>query len=473
MLWLPPEYSDAPSFATHATVLGPFVMGKKSRFHHGALSILGLLTMAGVCAQWQSFSQSYNLLTTVAGQGGNCSSDVNGWLKEYEAISAVRADLSSPHMAMADSMGNIYIADKDTHAIRKIDVKGIITTIAGTSAMGDGQDGPANARALYSPNGVWVNKKGEFYILDLMNYKIKKVDTAGNMTTVIHDTAGIFTGRGLWVSQNEDTIWYASGSEIKMWTKAGGMVIYASGFSGLGNIVQDRNGCIVATDRPANAVYRIDGQGNKAKIAGNDETTGGGDGFPALQTAFYGVRGVWFLKDNTYFLGTHEGSQVWYIDSGGIAHLFLEGRSGDKNHSGDNENYRTPGYKISEVRSVTVDYQGNVIVAENDCGYIRRIEKRNAGVANGCVTPHGISILAFSNPLSGSIRFTVTLSFPGKTRVRIYNQRGQMVDVPMPSTRATAGREIHWQSRRLPCGVYSVILRSGKFSVSQKCVLLY
>jgi hypothetical protein len=211
---------------------------------------------------------------------------------------------------------------------------------------------------------------------------------------------------------------------------------------------------------------------NKAKIAGNDSTSGGGDGFPALQTAFYGVRGVWFLKDNTYFLGTHEGSQVWYIDSGGIAHLFLDGRSGDKNHSGENENYRTPGYKISEVRSVTVDYQGNVIVAENDCGYIRKIEKRNAGVFNRQVPWSRDAIAICTNPSSGFIRIRLQTLIHEKVDIRIYNQRGQVVDVPRLRSTAAGAPEIQWQSGQLPCGVYSINILSKRISIARKYVLI-
>ena len=200
------------------------------------------------------------------------------------------------------------------------------------------------------------------------------------MTTLIHDKNGMSAGRGLWVSQTEDTIWYCSGSVIKMWTEKDGLRTLADGFSGgLGNIVQDRNGNIIATDRSANLVYRIDKSGEKTIIAGNGASKGGGHGMPALQTAFHGVRGVWVLDDNSYFLATHEGSQVWYIDTAGIAYLFVNGKEGDKNHTGDGMNFRTPGYKVSEVRAITADYR-NLLITENDRGYIRRLDKVSISV---------------------------------------------------------------------------------------------
>jgi sugar lactone lactonase YvrE len=431
-------------------------------------------TVAAGVSHWNALKQSYNLLTTVAGKGGNCKSDVNGWLQEFEGNSALKADLSSPHMAMADSAGNIYIADKDAHAVRKVDGRGVITTVAGTSSPGDGGDGVATRQALSSPNGVWVNKKGEFYILDLGNNKVRKVDAQGAMVTVFHDTAGMSTGRGLWVGASEDTVWYASGYQIKMWTKTGGITVYSTGFSGsLGNIVRDPGGFIVAADRSASLVYRLDKEGNKIVIAGNGGTSGGGDGYPALETGFDGVRGVWFLSDNTFFLATHEGSQVWYVDEDGVSHLFLNGRSGDGNHAGDGDNFQTPGFKISEARSVTVDYEGNVIVAENDCGYIRKVAKRSTAVLPGSSGREDASALLFANPAaSGVTRLTWTGRVPGSPKVRIYDQRGRLENTPAACLETPGAHEIRWHSRNLPRGVYIVVLESSGKPVFRKSILI-
>ncbi len=435
--------------------------------------IMGVLIASNSFPQWETFRQSFHLLTTIAGKGEADNDNANVWLPAYEGGPAAAAALSSPHMAMADSAGNVYIADKDAHAIRKVDTKGVITTVAGTSVAGNGGDGRATQQALYAPNGVWVNKKGEFYILDLNNATIRKVDADGAMTALVIDTTGISLGRGLWVSKAEDTIWYASGSRIKMWTKEAGIVIYASGFSALGNIVQDRNGYIVATDRSANMVYRIDNQGAKTAIAGNDSTSGGGDGFPALQTAFYGVRGVWFLEDNTYFLATHEGSQVWYIDGEGTAHLFLNGLDGDAYHSGDGENYQTAGFKISEARAVTVDYQGNVLVTENDRGFVRKVEKANVSVFIKNLVRAAASPRIYSDPSTGTIRVQLTHPAPGNVGVHIRNLLGRRADVRAMNEVSPCTHEFQWQSRKLPDGVYCITVQSGNIFFTRRCMLLH
>ncbi|MFC2137108.1 hypothetical protein ACFLTE_02930, partial [Bacteroidota bacterium] len=326
-------------------------------------------------SQFENFAESYGVLSTIAGKGEMDNSGEVGWLPEFEYGAAIDAELTRPHFAMADSFGNVYIADKDAHGIRKVTPDGIIYTIAGINSPGDNGDGLGIESQLNSPNGIWVKADGTVYILDIGNDKIRRLDTAGNLITIVDDPNGIGLGRGLWVTPSEDTIFYASGSQIKMWTKENDIVIYSTGYRGLGNITMDKNGFLVATDRTANLVYRISKDGStKEIIAGNASDTGGGDDSLAIETGLDGVRGVWFLDDNSYFVATHEGSQIWYIDNDGRIHLFLNGMDGDEYHSGDGENYRTPGYKISEPRSVSVDYEGNVLIVENDKGFIRKIE---------------------------------------------------------------------------------------------------
>lgn len=424
--------------------------------------LMFVLTDILFSAQFESLIQTYDMLTTIAGKGGADDGVVNEWKKSFEGNKAIDAVLSGPHFAVADSIGNVFIADKDAHAIRKVDLAGIITTVAGINAAGDGSNGKAVEMALSSPNGLWVNKSGVLYILDCGNKKVKKVDIDGIMTTALEDNSGFGSGRGLWVSRTEDTIWYSCGNVVKRWTKEGGSKICASGFEDLGNITQDKNGYIIATDRSANLVYRILNDSLKAVIAGTGAIAGGGDGVAATQTAFYGVRGVWFLEDNSYFLATHEGSQVWYVDTSGIAHVFINGKEGDKNHSGDGENFRTPGNKVSEVRAVTVDYQGNVLITENDKGYIRKVSKRNVGgIRLVRRASSGRTMQITSHPQ------ILELNFPSvqteKTSVFITDQAGRV----FPQSRCSFKADVHGvqtveiKTTMMKTGIYMVLVKSG------------
>jgi uncharacterized protein (TIGR03437 family) len=88
-----------------------------------------------------------------------------------------------------DSKGNLYIADYLDGRIRKVDTSGNITTVAGNSASlglggfsGDG--GPATSAGLNSPTGVALDSAGNIYIADYGNQRIRKVDTSGKITTI-------------------------------------------------------------------------------------------------------------------------------------------------------------------------------------------------------------------------------------------------------------------------------------------------
>jgi sugar lactone lactonase YvrE/predicted phosphodiesterase len=329
-------------------------------------------------AEIQSLVASYGSLETIAGKGEISANGFNGWDPLAEGGAATAAELSRPHMAMADDAGNIYIADKDAHAIRRMSPGGTIVTVAGTNQPGDDGDepGPGTERRLSSPNGLWVRGDGTVYILDLDNGKVRRLATGGELTTLFTVPGGIAIGRGLWVNDAETLAYVSSGIEVKRWTPAGGVESYADDFLELGNLVVDAAGDVIITDRGAHRAYRLGPDRLPVPIAGNGLPFGGGDRQLALETGIQEVRGVWLLEGGGYLLATHEGSQIWYVDTRGYIHLFLDGIADDDAHSGDGEHFRTAGFKVSEVRAVTADRDGNILIVENDRGFVRRIRRR-------------------------------------------------------------------------------------------------
>ena len=114
--------------------------------------------------------------TTVAGTGFQ---GYNG-----DRIQATGAQLRKPSGLALDASGNLYIADQQNHRIRKVS-NGIITTIAGTGQpdfSGDG--GPADAAALNTPMDVKVDSHGNVYIADMLNQRVRRIDSNGTITTV-------------------------------------------------------------------------------------------------------------------------------------------------------------------------------------------------------------------------------------------------------------------------------------------------
>ena len=346
------------------------------------------LTIAAglLCLGWQARGDAftdlvsrYDVITTVAGTGAGATDGTNYWSASFEGGPAVNARLSRPHMAMADDAENIYIVDKDSHSVLKVTPDGTIHTVAGTHVAGFNGDGPAPATSLQLnvPNGLWVKGDGTFYILDTANARVRRVDTSGVMTTLITDTSAITGGRGLWVREEEGLIYYADNPNVKRWTPVHSIhVLNNKSFVDLGNLVAEPGtNTVIATDRGANRVYRIHADGSRDPIAGSGGTSASPDGTAALSAGLAGVRAVWLLPDGGYLLGTHEGSQVWYVDPQRLIHLFVDGAAGA--HSGDGDYFRSPGKKIAEVRSVTVTPNGNILIVENDGGFVRLITNRS------------------------------------------------------------------------------------------------
>jgi len=319
---------------------------------------------------------SFGMLTTVAGSGNiNCTA-CNNWTEDFEGGPATNAILSSPHIAMADRAGNIYIADKRAHGIRKVTPDGTISTVAGTGrgVRGDTNAAPATSVDLNNPNGLWVLEDGTFYILDRDNGFIRKVDTNGIMTTIVDYGSAIPGGRGLWVSADESILFFSAGPRVMVWDSTNGLAPYATGFIQTGNLAVDPKGRLVVTDSDGSRVVRIESDGSQTVIAGNGMGYGGGEGRFATETGLFQVRAIWFLPTGAFFVGTDGGGQVWYVDVDGHVHLFLNGDGGNA-HAGDGawfyDDPTTP--KVNFVKQITMDYEGNLLITESASGYVRKI----------------------------------------------------------------------------------------------------
>jgi trimeric autotransporter adhesin len=117
------------------------------------------------------------VITTVAGNGSMGYSGDGG--------PATAAQLAGPEGMAVDSAGNLYIADYDDCRIRKVTAAGMISTVAGNGSCGySGDGGRAMAAMLYSPAAVAVDSAGNLYIADSANNRIRKVTTAGMISTV-------------------------------------------------------------------------------------------------------------------------------------------------------------------------------------------------------------------------------------------------------------------------------------------------
>ncbi len=256
------------------------------------------------------------IITTVAGfsTGGGYSGD-NG--------PATLANLSVPYGPVLDSIGNVYIADVNNHRIRKVDVSsGIISTIAGNGTAGFGGDGgPATNAVLYAPQDVCFDRFGNLYISDLNNGRIRKIGPDGIITTIAGNGTGTSTGDGgpataattsPWGICTDDTgnlyiAQYGVGiCRIRKINTAGIITTVAGDGSGTysgdggpataaGITPVDmyfKSGELFIVDQYNNRIRKVDAMGIIHTIAGNGSTTFAGDGGPATAAQIWHPAGV-------------------------------------------------------------------------------------------------------------------------------------------------------------------------------------
>jgi len=131
------------------------------------------------------------IITTIAGSGLSGYTGDNGL--------AINAELNGPGQIFVDSSDDIIFSDSYNNVIRKIDIStGIITTIAGTGALGYiGNGGPATNAEFDEPIGLYIDQQQNIFIADVGNGAIRKIDgSTGIITTVAGDGTQGYSGNG-------------------------------------------------------------------------------------------------------------------------------------------------------------------------------------------------------------------------------------------------------------------------------------
>ncbi len=136
-----------------------------------------LLSTCLVVCGFTLASYAQNTIYTVAGGGA-----ING------PATGPNADLAAPSAVAADASGNVYIADATAHYVYKLDTSGNLTVFAG---IGHPREHPltdsglqATLAALNFPSGIAVDKTGAVYIVDTVNYLIRKVALNGTISYI-------------------------------------------------------------------------------------------------------------------------------------------------------------------------------------------------------------------------------------------------------------------------------------------------
>jgi sugar lactone lactonase YvrE len=213
------------------------------------------------------------IITNFAGNGSEGFSGDGGL--------ATRARLNQPNGLAADAAGNLYIADSDSHRVRKVTVDGMITTVAGRGPTDQNRKGPgvpgdgglATEAMLYGPIGIAVDREGNLFIADWGDLhlvpgggaRVRKVDSKGIITTV-------------------------AGTGEPGYSGDGGLATEAQFNSAIG-VAVDTAGNLFIADWGNYRVRKVDAQGIITTVAGMGKAPYSGEGGPATATGLRGSVG--------------------------------------------------------------------------------------------------------------------------------------------------------------------------------------
>jgi len=276
---------------------------------------------------------------TVAGNGQKAYSGDGG--------PAVAASLNMPHEIQFDSVGNIYIAERDNHVVRRVDAKtGMISTLAGTGTAGfSGDGGPATRAQLRQPHSIAVDAKGRLLICDIGNHRIRQVDLSSG-------TIETYGGTG----ERQPT---PDGAPVK-----------GTPLNGPRTIAIDRDGDMYLALREGNAIYRIAPKtATIHRLAGTGEQGYSGDAGPARDARLAGPKGLAYARGSLYVADT-ENHVVRRIElkTSLITTVLGTGRRGD----GPEPDPLRCG--LSRPHGVFVDAAGVLYVGDSEAHRIRIVK---------------------------------------------------------------------------------------------------
>jgi len=270
--------------------------------------------------------ESDGTLTVVAGTG-EVGFDGDGG-------PATEAKLWTPTDVAFDSLGNMYIADTGNDRIRKVDSAGIITTYAGSGETGYGGDGgPATEAKLFSPTGVVVDPSGNLFIADRMNGRIRRVDPLGIITT--------YAGGGSYGSVGD------GGLATEAWLNSPN------------DITLDSEGNLYIADTRNHRIRKVGTDGIINTVAGTGMGGFSGNGGAAVNAQIFSPYDVAVDREGNLYIADYENWRIRRVDSRGIITTWV----------GDAEGYTVDGIPAPDAmifpsHAIALDSRGALYIGQ-------------------------------------------------------------------------------------------------------------
>jgi len=267
----------------------------------------------------------------------------------------------SPSGMDVDANGNVYVADRDNHAIRKIATDGKVTTIAGNGVLGF-KNGRGAEAAFYAPSDVAVAEDGTVYVADTLNHAIRRIAPNGAVTTLNASSDRIVSPiRGLFVDAGD----FADGAiEEALFNEPTGLALDAEGNLYVSDTGNQR---IRYIDFEAGTVTTVAGGGSYKENALYVE------GFyvdgPGGEARFYSPKGLAVDAEGGLYIADSLNHSIRYLKDGRVVTVVgnAAGEYGRTNGVDDRAQLDFPS-------DVAIAPDGSLIVADTLNGKIRKVE---------------------------------------------------------------------------------------------------
>jgi mucin-19 len=273
------------------------------------------------------------------------------------------ASFYAPNGTAVDANGNIYVADIGNNVIRKVTPAGLVSTFAGTGAVG-ATDGPGDVATFNGPSGITIDGAGNLFVADYGNNLIRQINPAGKVTT--------FAGSGV------------------------GSLINATGinatFRNPQGVAVDLQGNVYVADA-GNSVIRMITPGGVVTTFAGSGLTGASNG-PAGQASFNRPAGVTVDIGGNVFVADAANNLIRKITPAGVVTTLAgSGALGSANGIGAAASFNNP-------QGVAVDQNGNVYVGDKGNNLVRKITA--TGYAISPALPLGLNFDSTSGIISGN-----------------------------------------------------------------------
>lgn len=257
-------------------------------------------------------------------------------------LPALDVTFASPESIVLDKDGNLFLADSLNHAILKIDHDGYLTRFAGNGQLGFSGDGTQATRAsLALPYDVRVDSKGNVYIADVYNHRIRKVDLNGMISTV-------------------------AGTGVAGYSGDGGPAVNAQLNMPYG-IILDKDDNLLIADSDNNVVRKIGSDGIIRTIAGTGQRGYEGDGGPALAAKFDSPQGFAFDKEGRLYINDEHNNAIRVMELDGTIRTLV----GVKGPGFSGDGGPAIAAQIADPESLWVRKDGSLLISARDNARLR------------------------------------------------------------------------------------------------------